>query len=399
MRKKKILVIQLFFYPDLSAVPQLLGELLSAIGEEKETEWEFTVLCGTFAHTLEVHNKLPKFLGKVRIKRLRGLHIGKKSIWRRLVSSIAYYISVSMYLVFNAGKYDLVISCTTPPLIGFVSALATWHRNTEFIYYIQDLYPELLFDMGYIKRVWILKKLGFLNKFVISRARQVITIGERMNKKLVNNYGVAVDKLTIVPNWAPGVDYFEPVLNDSFVILYSGNFGLAHDFGLLPGLVRQFSMLDNICYHLIGGGKQFEQVQNIISSQGEDRILAEDYVSLEQHSARISVGNLLVIAQKESTVGDILPSKFYSYLAAGRPILYLGPKISEISQYIEEHQIGCTVEISRDIVRADAYLKNLINDKEAYMILCRKVRSLYETDFGLEYSKNRFTTVLESVLN
>jgi hypothetical protein len=79
MNKKQILIIQQYFYPDISAVSQLLVDLLSPLSDE----YEVTVLCSSVYNSVEKYDELPESINGVKILRIRGIKAGKKSFFHR----------------------------------------------------------------------------------------------------------------------------------------------------------------------------------------------------------------------------------------------------------------------------------------------------------------------------
>ena len=76
----------------------------------------------------------------------------------RFFEYFSFFCGVFFYILRKKRNYDLVISLTTPPLIGFFVALALGKTTIPYIYYIEDLYPELLFDMGLLEKILDYKK-------------------------------------------------------------------------------------------------------------------------------------------------------------------------------------------------------------------------------------------------
>ena len=111
-----------------------------------------------------------------------------------------------------------------------------------------------------------------------------------------------------------------------------------------------------ILYRFIGDGKRKREVARIFQNEGEDRLEMKGYSEEKWVSRNLSRGDVLVISQKRETVGDILPSKLYSYLGAGRPILHFGPKDSDIGKMIIENDIGVIFESPSDLARVREYL-------------------------------------------
>jgi hypothetical protein len=114
MNKKQILIIQQYFYPDISAVSQLLADLLSPLSDE----YEVTVLCSSVYNSVEKYEELPESINGVKILRIRGIKAGKKSFFHRIAEYSTFYLG-AFFHVLTHREYSLVVSMTTPPLIGF----------------------------------------------------------------------------------------------------------------------------------------------------------------------------------------------------------------------------------------------------------------------------------------
>ena len=397
----KILVVQQYFYPDISAVSQLLSDLLKLTSEISEND--ITVLCGNNVRNFEKEfssaKDYPKNVGKVKIIRLKTVLSKGKVFIHRIFEYILFFCDVFFFLIRNKKQYDIYITMTTPPLIGFIVTLALGRIRRPLIVYVEDLYPELLFDMGYIKKYWIIKKLRFFNEIIFKNAEKIITLGPYMTKKLQNNYNIDLNKVTEISNWTDGIEYTPPERKDKFTLLYSGNLGLAHDFKLFPLLLEKIEEEDiEIKFCFVGGGRQFNWVKSLFEKTSLDYSF-KNYTDRETHNNVLALADMFIISQKVETVGDILPSKFYSYIAAGRPMLYLGTEKSEIGSFISERQVGCILEIEDDISGIVEYITKLVEDKKKHIEICNCLNNININEMGLKKSAERFIRTIKEVDN
>ena len=396
---KKILVVQQYFYPDISAVSQLLGDLLQITAENPK--YQITVLSGSLVrnYELDIQKSLtfPVYIGKVKIKRLKTTMPNGKIFIHRIFEFLSFFYGVFKYVVLNKSKYDVFISMTTPPLIGYIVALALGRKRKSFIYYVEDLYPELLFDIGYIQKYWIIRKLRMFNRKILNSAEKIITLGSYMTRKFVLNYDVEPNKIVEIPNWTQGVEYISPSNRRTFNLLYSGNLGLAHDFSMFPILLEKLSQLSNdISITFVGGGRQYYRVKQLCESSSIECSF-KGYTDRNEHNNVLASADMFIISQKNETVGDIFPSKFYSYVAAGRPLLLLGTEKSEIGCFINEHRAGCILEVEEDVDQVVSYISRLINDKKEHLQICNLLSSIYQNDMGIEKSAELFINLLNEV--
>ncbi|MQY76140.1 MAG: hypothetical protein GH155_00745 [Spirochaeta sp.] len=388
---KQIAVVQFYFYPDISAVSQLLGDLLCTLAEDEE--YNITVYCATSDYA-KMRDQRDNRFDNLNIVRIKTTNIGRKSFLSRIIDYTGFYISAFTRL-FLGRKWHAVISMSSPPLIAFPVSIALLFRKIPFIYYIEDLFPEILFDMSYLKHPWLIRKLQALNKVVMRRANSIITIEEDMSRKVITNYPKARDKTVEIPNWSRGVEYLPASESKEFTILYSGNMGLAHDFSMLEPLIEELLPLKNICYQFIGGGTRVEEIRNIFTKSGETRIEFRGYTSRHIHGATLAQADLFIISQTKETVGDLLPSKLYSYLAAGRPMLFLGPRYSEIGRIITDNDFGIVVEHREDVSTARRYIEFLKKDHLRARLINERIDRYSKLHFGLKKSVEYFRHTIE----
>lgn len=444
--KKNVLIVQQYFYPDVSAVAQLVSRLIFSFVDDEAID--FTVLCSDAARPAQQQKKsgrkqLLNDGGTIRVparRTINGTHIRsiptlnfqRRSLFNRVLEMVIFYGGVFLFLLTHR-KYHSVVSFTSPPLIGFFVWLGMTFSKARFLYYIEDLYPELLFDMGYITRYWIIQKLSFINKILLRKADKVITLSSYMTRKLRCNYFCTEKKIVEIPNWSNHITYSEPAVwgkhraaigagpgsaraahhevgsgsapqgagssnHRSLRLLYSGNLGLAHDFSLLPLLLGQFLKNDlPVSLVFYGGGHQYERIRRMVGKTGYPACSFEGYIDQEQHNLALAGAHFFLVAQKEETIGDILPSKLYSYLAAGRPLLLLGSRKSEIGELIKREGIGSILETEDDVTEVIRYIAELNADWDRYKATCGRVRHVYTAGYGFNKSRERFRDVLLSV--
>jgi len=94
--------------------------------------------------------------------------------------------------------------------------------------------------------------------------------------------------------------------------------------------------------------------------------------------------------------GIIVPSKFYGALAAGRPVLYVGPRRTEIADAIEEFGCGIVVEPGRpdELVAA---IRRLAADPALVASMGSRARAGFESRFSRRLACDRWVALLDEV--
>ena len=392
-----IVIVQSSFFPDTTSVAQLLTDLVSRL--QQAVGVQTTVLCDSSPHVVPA-TAVPAGIRSVDIRRLRLPHRPRWILGRRPIRYAAYILWVwGSLLVGYRGS--TVVSMTTPPLVAFAVAMALQFRRNRMVYYVEDLYPELFHDLGYVSSPWLVRKLSSMSRIVLRRAQAVIVIGEYMAARIRSVYGVDNRKLHVVPNWSHDTGFLgaPPAVvtarsERSFTILYSGNAGLAHDFTGLGPLVKRLREIPGIRYRFVGGGERFSSVQRMFRNLGEKRVTFAGFTARSAVAETLAMSDLLLIAQDPNTLGDIVPSKVYTYLAAGRPMLFLGPVRSEIGNLILAHDVGYVLSSSYDAQGAAEYIDHLRTNPAYLQAASDRARRLFCERFSLDHAYERLERVL-----
>ena len=92
-----------------------------------------------------------------------------------------------------------------------------------------------------------------------------------------------------------------------------------------------------------GGGIRRPQLETVCREKGITNVLFRPYSSRAELGASLAEGHLGLVTQLPQTCGSIVPSKTYGIMAAGRPILYIGPRVATPARMIERFECGWQV--------------------------------------------------------
>src|SRR5262249_47705371 len=141
-------------------------------------------------------------------------------------------------------RADVIVTMTDPPLHLLFAPLLGWLKGSRLLHWAQDLYPELAAEFGVLRQGGCLASLcRRLFTWGLRRHDAIIAVGDCMKKRLLER-GLAEAAIRVIPNWAPassirpldlGTNPFRAQhgFSDKFVVMYSGNLGLAHPFAAI----------------------------------------------------------------------------------------------------------------------------------------------------------------------
>ncbi|MGA0849531.1 MAG: glycosyltransferase family 4 protein, partial [Chthoniobacterales bacterium] len=283
----------------------------------------------------------------VEIIRVGAAPFTRASHWRRALSYLGLYPQL-MWQVWKLGKVDAVVSMTDPPLQVAAVTIAS-RKGVKKVHWAQDVYPELAEELGVIPRGGLLARvLRVVSTWALRMQDEVVVVGRCMRERLIER-GVDAGKIEVIPNWssvkpvgAEQVTVMRRRLGweGKFVVLYSGNIGLAHDFETLVDAAR---LLGGAGVELVfaGEGPRLEELRR--DTAGLDHVRFLPPQPKEELSAFLAAADLHLVSVRAGLEGLVVPSKAYGILAAGRPLLYVGGPDAEVARVIAESGCGTVV--------------------------------------------------------
>ena len=339
----KILFINQFFWPDSSATSQQLTDLAAGLAARGH---QVTVLCGEGGYAAAASALPPAGVNIVRVK---ALAYSRGTLGR--VLSYASFYSNAFFRGLTMPRQDIVVSLTTPPLISLLGMLIKFVRGSRHFVYEQDMYPDVAVDLNMFKRGGLLAgTVGFLADLARRNANGVIALGQCMKDRLIAR-GIPAPLIFIAENWANGAAITpmpRPGDPNELVLLYSGNLGQAHDLETLEHSMLTLRDDPRFRFVFVGSGKKREELSDFCSANGITSLELRPYVSRDQLSEGLAAGDIGLVTQHNICCGSVVPSKVYGIMAAGRPILFIGPRAATPALVIERHQCGWQIDCGDD---------------------------------------------------
>jgi colanic acid biosynthesis glycosyl transferase WcaI len=350
--RPSVLFVNQHYWPDFASTGQHLTDLAEHLASEG---FDVHVLCsrGSYlagklrAPAHEVHNG-------VTIHRAGTTSFGRGSHLGRLADYGSFYAQVLRRLM-TKRRFDLVVVLTTPPLLSAAAAMAARLRGIRYGVWSMDLHPDAEFALGMLSPASPAGRvLEGLNRWGYRRADFVVDLGTCMKARLEEK-GIPDGRLHTIPVWSKR-DEIVPVahsenplrqelgLEGKFVVMYSGNAGLAHGFDEVLGAMRLLEGHEGIEFVFVGGGPRRAEIEAFISEHGLRNSRYLDYFPREQLQYSLPLGDVHLLTLRDDMAGIAVPGKLYGIMAAGRPVLMVGPERAAPAQTILEADIGTVIE-------------------------------------------------------
>jgi colanic acid biosynthesis glycosyl transferase WcaI len=389
----KILFINQFFWPDSSATSQQLTDLATGLAERGN---HVTVLCGEGGYANVSAGAVAPPVDVIRVK---ALPFSKNKI-TRLMSYLSFYVS-AFASGLTAPKADVVVSLTTPPLISLLGTAIKMLRGSRHFIWEQDIYPDVAIDLNYIQKGGVADRAtGVLADFSRKHADGIIALGECMKQRLVQR-GIPADNISIAENWssAESITPMErPGDPNQLVLLYSGNLGLAHDVDTIAGAMKNLRADSRFRFLFVGSGVKRKQLQDFSEANDIGSLEMRGYVSRDKLSEGLAVGDIGLVTQSNVCLGTVVPSKVYGILAAGRPVLFIGPKVATPALVIDRHACGWHVEPG-DVEGLTQLLVHLAENPQLVREAGVRARQALLDHYDLPQSIDRIAAILDARTN
>lgn len=353
-RAPRLLFVNQHYWPDVASTGQHLTDLAEhLVGEGYDVE----VLCGRgkyVAGQMAVPDRETRH--GVRIRRVRTTAFGRGSHLGRLLDYASYYIQVLGLLLFGP-RYTGVVFLTTPPLLATLGALARLVRGQRYAIWSMDLHPDAELASGMLPSRGALSVVGrmlsWLNAVGYRNADAVIDLGRYMKARIVA-MGVAPERTHTVHVWSVR-DEIVPVareenplvdrlgLREKFVVMYSGNAGIVHDFDGILDAMRRLNGDPRIHFLFVGNGPRRAEIERFAREHAITNFEYRDYFAREDLRWSLSVADVHLISLRKPFVGISVPGKLYGIMAAGRPALFVGPEQCESAETIRAAGCGAVV--------------------------------------------------------
>lgn len=297
---------------------------------------------------------------------------------------------------------------TQPPLFAAWGRVVRAVRGTPYCCLIMDLYPHVLAAHGTLgKSAWLYRLARRLMIGTLKAADHVFVIGRCM-RDLAIAEGVPAGQITVVTNWA-NASAIRPVprsanglaarhgLGDAFVVLYSGNLGRSHDFRTLVEAASRLSSRADIRFLFFADGPRLRALAAEKERRQLDNVVLEGLQPAEWLAESQSLGDVHFVTLRAAFTGLVVPSKAYSALAVGRPLIYEGSPEGEIARMIVEHDIGGVVAPG-DADAMVGLIEDLAGNPERRQAMGQRARSLAEGPYGCRASVARYVQALLGVV-
>ena len=327
----------------------------------------------------------------VRIFRSIQRQIPKDKNCARIIRFVSLSFSFLWMALKKIKKGDIVIVLTNPAFFLLLMPLVKRLKKCKYHLLVHDIFPENLVSIGknrnhgiafrYIKKVF---------DKAYSKADSCIAIGHDMAAVLeAKVHGKT--KIEIIPNWSDTDSVYpyskEKTKTFSSVLDFAGKgiiFQFAGNLGRAQGLDNLLLAIEKIQnpdakFMFVGSGAKLKEIDDF--AKKHDAVVSLGFIPRSEQNDFLNACDIGIVTLADGMYGLGVPSKSYNIMAAGRPILYIGERDSEIALCIKKYSIGWIVEPNNPDALANQ-IELILKERRTITEMGIRAREVAVTIFG-----------------
>lgn len=392
----RILLLNEYYPPDTSAT----AKMAALVAEHLAERHEVTVLAGRPSYDPTEHYPFALLRRDVQngvtVERVGSTDYPRHKMKRRVANYLSYLaLAVPRAITLRP---DVIVAMTDPPIAGIAGAFVSRMSGRPFVYNIRDLYPDMAVGGDIVRPSRWVQRWEKMHRSALRRAKRVIVLGDDMRNRILAK-GIAPDRVAIVrdgtslPDSMP--DRCDPMVQElrcgfPFVVVHAGNLGF---YGAWSTLIEAAKLLrnENVGLVFIGDGANRAGIEAAAKGLANVRLLPFRPVGQIPHV--MMAGDVHVVTVKRGLEGVVVPSKLYSILAAGRPVLAVASTECDASRIATQSECGMAADPDDPVAVAQAIRK--LRDCPARLATMASRARDVASNYTRTKELDRFTAIVE----
>ena len=391
-KKLRLVVLCPHFAPDLAPTGVVMTRIVSELAARGHELHVVTSLPWYRNHAIEPgwggrlwRTEKTEWGSIIRVHPFPGK--SKSNLLRRALGFIAFSYAVGIRSVHADGlpfKVDGVLAMSPPLTLGLTGWFTKIIRRAPLVFNIQDVFPDAAIQTGAISNKKIIAAAKWLERMSYQRSDAVVLLSQDLRANIANKIDKKfhqrlhvipnfVDTHAITPQGRMTAYRSELGIGDQLVVMYAGNVGFSQSLNLVVDAAAKFP---DIAFVINGDGAARKKLEQDCARL--TNVYFGDYQPIERLSEVLATGDIHVVPLRAGLASVSVPSKSYSILAAGRPMLAAIDPGTEIPNMLRQSGAGVAVEPDNSTAFIEA-LSQLVSRREQLHEMGSRGRTWVET--------------------
>ena len=358
----RLLVLCPHFAPDTAPT----GEVMTSIGTELAARGHELHIVTSLPWYLH-HRVEPEWRGRVvrhervdwgRVTRVHPFPTDKRNIPARALGFAGFTTLVEAMALkgWKGHRPDAVLAMSPPLTLGAAGWLAARRWRVPFVFNIQDVFPDVAVELGAITNPQVIRAASYLERWSYRRADAVTVLSDDLRDNLVakilGTVADPLDRIRVIPNFVDterirpadpeaGTYRAEYGLVGRKVVMYAGNVGFSQSLDLVLAAARALADRPDVAFVINGGGSARPDLQGQASAL--ENVHFVDYQPKDRLPEVLAAADVHVVPLRRGLARSSVPSKTYSILASGRPVVASVDEGTEVARVVEQAGAGIAV--------------------------------------------------------
>lgn len=292
-----------------------------------------------------------------RITRVHPFPTDKGNIPARALAFGGFTALATLAGLASRSRPDAVLAMSPPLTLGAAGWLVAERHRVPFVFNIQDVFPDVAVEVGAITNRRVIAAASWLERETYLRADAVTVLSDdladNIAAKIAGRRGAAGrrDKVRVIPNFID-TDWIRPGpkenpyrrehgLEGKTVVMYAGNVGFSQSLDLLLAAATHLAHDPQVAFVINGGGSARPVLER--AAAGLPNVRFVDMAPKARLPEVVAAADLHVVPLRSGLARSSVPSKLYTILAAGRPVVASVDAGTEVARTVEEAGAGLAV--------------------------------------------------------
>lgn len=349
-----LVVVTPHFAPDVAPTGIVMTRIVHELAELGHSIEVITSLPWYRDHAVE-----PTFAGKLirhedirwgRITRLHPFPAPDKRALIHRAAAFAGFSAIGAAVGARGPRVDGVLAVSPPLTLGLTGWAIARARGGALLFNVQDVYPDVAIELGVLKEGRLLSATRRLERFCYERADAVTVLSEELRDN-VREKTISPDKVRVIPNFVDTAAIAptqrenayrrEFGLEGKVVVMYAGNVGLSQSLDIVIEAASALGHEDEVAFVINGQGAARRDLER--AARGLDNVRFVDMQPVERLGEVLAAADIHLVPLKRGLARSSVPSKTYSILASGRPLIASVDRGSEVARLVEKAEAGLAV--------------------------------------------------------
>lgn len=342
-------------------------------------------------------------VGIRRIKYLQFKRVGKIG---RLINYFSFTLRAFLKTSY-LKNYSAVVVYSNPPVLPIVPIRAKKKFGTKFIFVAYDVYPEVAYASHSLTQKSLISKImRSINKRLYSTVDCVVALTDEMKEFLLSNRPeLSQNRVITIANWAhekesmPNNEAYKRFgyPNKQFVVSYFGNMGTCQDVETMLEAAELLNHDDRVRFLIVGHGNKKDRVAKFIEDKKLKNVQLLDFLTGKDFQQAVAISSCCIVSLEKGLKGTCAPSKYYSYLQGGHPILAIVEEGSYIATEVSKENIGYGIKIGDGKGLMNAII-SMVEDPISCADMGSRAKRLYKEEYAYGIAMERYREIIEDKL-